>query len=98
MTPTLAKVRYVWTANDTTNGFATVPVTWRRTMNGDYIINWSIEDRGLDINIGDYWQGDMHAVTPNGFNAIVFSYSPGQGTAGDVIYVHAMAMEWNGGA
>ena len=39
----------------------------------------------------------MHKVTPTGFNAVVYAYSPGDGTAGDIIVVHACAWQWNSG-
>lgn len=96
MNPTIAKTRYVYTTADVNNGYAVIPVVWRVQMNGDYVINWSIEDKDAGITL-DYFQGDMHAVTPTGFNAVVYAYSPGYGTAGDIIVVHACAWQWNSG-
>ena len=97
MNPTIAKTTYVYTSADVSAGYAVIPIVWRTRMNGDYVINWAIEDRDAAITL-DYFQGDMHGVTPNGFNAVVYAYAPGDGTAGDIIVVHATAWQWNGGA
>ena len=97
MSPNLAKVNYTWTQADTNRGFAIVHINWRSQMNANYVAVWSINDLDAAI-LGDYWQGDMHNITPSGMDVAVYSYGPGDGNAGDKLVINAVAFEWNQGA
>ena len=100
MSPQLAKVVYTWTTDDVNNGFAVVHVQWRSPMSSNYVVVWSVNDLSASANDADYWQGDMHNIKSDGFDAVVYVYSAGAdySTAGTKLIVNAIAFEWNQGA
>ncbi len=89
-----ARVTYTWTAQNVIDGFATVPILFPTPfLDTAYTLVWSPDD--MDDVVGlDYYNGDIHAKAPSGFNAIVYAYSPGPdySHAGDVVVVNAIAI------
>lgn len=88
---TLAKTAHTMTQDEINQGWAVVDINWKSPFNDtNYAVTFSIENMGA---IGqNYFEGDVHGLTAHGFHAIVFCFSPGVGTAGDEVIVHAMAM------
>lgn len=88
--PQKQNVIYTITANDLSNQFAVVPVAWKQPFNGSaYAAFAVIEDLGGSPST-NYIGGDMHSITENGLNVIVFVVG---GTAGDQIRVRVSAVQ-----
>lgn len=84
-----ARVNHTVTAGDKSGGFFAIAVTWATPMPDlNYTIAWSIYDT-VGTGGKDYSDIDMHSVTVNGFTAVVDSSN---GTAGDVVQIHAIAV------
>lgn len=67
-----AKASYTLTANDLTNGYAVVPLTWPEPFADlDYNIVWGINDTGDPSPSVDYAVGDVHSKTFTGCQAVV---------------------------
>lgn len=86
------RISYTWTSTDTSNGYAIVPVVWKIPFaDTNYTSMWGVNDLDFIEDIS-YWTGDMHNKIASGFNAVVYSYSPGQGTPGDILIVNAIGI------
>jgi hypothetical protein len=91
-TVSVQSVNYTVTQADVNQGWCVIPVLWRsETPNANYGAAWGVEDRDSAIDL-DYFTGDMHNKTAAGFDAIVYMYSPGYGSAGDKLVVNAMGL------
>lgn len=85
---TVQKVKYTITQADVDNQYAAIHVEWRSAFQDtNYVVTWAIEDVDEVIDLS-FIQGDIHNLTPNGFDAILYSVL---GQAGDDVYIHAMA-------
>jgi hypothetical protein len=83
---------YVWTQTDVNRGYCVVHINWRSPFPGTNYGCWfSVEDVDPTIDLS-FFEGDLHNVTENGFDAIVYSYSPGTALVGDRIIIHAFAV------
>lgn len=83
---------YTVTQTDVNNGWMVVHITWKSPFPGTNYGCWfSVEDLDVAIDLS-FFEGDIHNLSPTGFDAIVYTYSPGQGAAGDRIIIHAFGV------
>lgn len=87
-----ARVTYVWTVDDQTNGFGVAPFLFATPFSDtNYTIVYSINDLGAapDLN---YYAGDIHSKTAAGATLVPKAYSPGYGNPGDVLVLQVVAI------
>jgi hypothetical protein len=83
------KASHVWTQAEVDQGWAVVHIDWRSPFPGTKYVAWfSVEDLDPPIDLS-FFEGDMHNFTETGFDAIVYLFTPGAGTAGDRMTIHA---------
>ena len=86
------RVDYVIRTSDVAQGWATVAVKWPETFpDTNYSLWFSIDDKDPVVGL-DYYQGDVHNKSNDGFIAVVYMYSPGVGTPGDTVTINALAI------
>jgi hypothetical protein len=86
------RVSYVITADDVAAGFAAVPVAWDIPFDDlDYNINFSVHDTDQTVDLS-FFCGDFHNKTVDGFDAVVYTFSPGAGDAGVTVVINATAI------
>jgi len=87
-----ARVNYVFTAGDDANGFAQVPVVWDVPFEDEnYTVSWSVNDTDATVDL-NFFVGDVHFETAEGFTAVVRNFSPGAGGDGETVIVNAIAV------
>ena len=85
------RVAYAMTSADVAQGWAVVPILWPEPFADlGFTATWGVRDLDAEVT-QSFWVGDMHNFSATGFEAVVYTYGPGQGNAGDSFVVHAIA-------